>query len=174
MKNLISILLITLLSCSNAKKPDNYVPLPTDTDEVIQPTEITETGDTTFNQVEQVFKNLSNNKNISSEKKVASFEFKEGDEPDVDVFGPNTELILASATNQQISELLELFKQFTVGTPSDMNQYNKFKEMQTFLTAGTYSLECNYTMEKKDVTDIICLIYGNNRYILLSFGFDIK
>lgn len=163
--------LFIFLNCKNPVKnsPPNEIQ-PKDTLISISPDRGNIIEDTITIKIESIFNDLCSNEKISSSQKYCTFEFKTGDEPHVDVFDSKFELILASIDQSHIKKLMMFFETFCKNCSSNLHEFIIFRNDNKFLVEGEYSIELNYSRVNGEINDIICLIYGNGRYIFFTLG----
>ena len=126
---------------------------------------------TDYSQIDRSFNDLViQSQNIK--KTLFDFKYKDGEEPNVNVVDSNYQLLLTKLEKRHILHFVNYFSYFYERSePAKSGKY-LFQEIKSFLKPGTYAVEFNYKSVNQTTTNIICLIYGQGKYILFSIGYE--
>jgi hypothetical protein len=124
-----------------------------------------------FKKIDSCFSSLvAQSKNLR--KKLFDFKYKNGQEPNVDIVDMDYELLLTKLEKSQILKLVGYFSNFYKKSEPSINGKYLLNKMKLFLTPGSYSVEFSYKSANQNTTNVICLIYGQGKYILFSIGYE--
>lgn len=118
--------------------------------------------------IESIFEDLSRQK-ISPDKKYCALDYKKASEPDVDVF-TKSEFILAKIDKAFVLKIMGYFNSFCADCRTEKAEPDLLNKMKSFLANGNYSIELNSISSGEHSPGIVCLIYGNGRYLFFSMG----
>lgn len=118
-----------------------------------------------WQEIESVFEKIEN---LSSKKRKCSFEYKEGMEPDVDVFDPEFKMILSELSKKQVVKLIDYYCVSCMDSLIGDDGTDFKSRVNFFLDESSYSIQLDYKQMNGVTSDVICLIYNSKRYLFFS------
>jgi hypothetical protein len=106
--------------------------------------------------------------------KKCSFDYKQGDEPDVDVFDESFDMAWAKFSDSKFAtEIINNYYQnFSTNCVYDSSSFLKFQKDSSFQMSGPFAMQLDYRTGIKGTTALVCLMYGENWYVLLTMSKD--